>query len=61
MNFALYGIGALLVIGAVCYGAFALGLPGVWVAVIGVALLGVALMTAVNKTDPGHEKSPSSR
>ena len=50
MNFAIYLLGTLLVIFALGYGAWLLGVSTTWIAVGGVALLGIGILSGVTRT-----------
>jgi hypothetical protein len=50
MNFLIYMIGTLLVVGALAYGAALLGAPQVWIVVGAVMLIGIGLMAGVTRT-----------
>ena len=49
-NLTLYIIGALLVAGGFGYAAYRIGLPAVWVFIIGAIILGFGIMGGVKKT-----------
>lgn len=50
MNFAIYLIGTLLVIFALGYGAFLLGVNTTWIVIGAVALLGIGILSGVTRT-----------
>ena len=50
MNMLLYLVGTLLVIGALAYGASAMGLNSLWIGVGAAVILGLGVMSAVTKT-----------
>ena len=50
MNFLIYMIGTLLVVGALAYGAALLGAPHVWIVIGAVVLIGIGLMAGVTRT-----------
>lgn len=54
-SFAIYIIGALILIGGLAYGAFLAGLPMQWIGVGAVVMLGLGVVTAVSKT---RQKDP---
>lgn len=56
MNFAIYLLGTLLVIGALAYGAFLLGVDPTWIAVGAIAVLGIGIMSGVTRTR--HKERP---
>ena len=49
-NFAIYLIGTLLVIFALGYGAFLLGVSTTWIVIGAVALLGIGILSGVTRT-----------
>lgn len=55
MNFAVYMIGVLLVVGALAYGASLLGLSSTWIVIGAAVVLGLGMMAAVVKT---RQKDP---
>lgn len=57
MNFLIYLLGTLLVVGALAYGASVLGVPQVWIVVGALVILGVGIMTGVTRTR--HKDLPS--
>lgn len=57
-NLTWYMIGAVLVVAAVAFGAWRLGVDTFWIVVMAIAIVGVALMKGVTRTrDP--EESPT--
>jgi len=50
MNFALYMIGVLVVIGGLAYGASRLGISSTWIGVGAAVILGLGIMAGVDKT-----------
>lgn len=56
MNFAVYMIGVLIVVGALAYGATLLGLSSTWVAIGAAVVVGLGLMGGIVKT---RQKEPS--
>lgn len=50
MRIALYLVGTLVVVGAVCYGALELGVPKIWVGVAAAVIVGIGLMGAASNT-----------
>jgi len=50
MNFAIYLMGTLLVIFALGYGAFLLGVNTTWIVIGAVALLGIGILSGVTRT-----------
>jgi hypothetical protein len=50
VNFAIYMIGVLLVVGALAWAATRLGLGSTWIAIGALALVGLGLMGGVVKT-----------
>ena len=46
MRIILYILGSLILLGAMCYAATLIGVPPVWVGVIGAVLLGLGIMGA---------------
>jgi NADH:ubiquinone oxidoreductase subunit 6 (subunit J) len=55
MNLLIYLIGTLLVIAALGYGAFLLGLSQTWIMIGAVALLGLGILSGVSAT---RQKDP---
>lgn len=49
-NFVIYLIGTLLVVGAMAYGAFLLGVPPVWIGIGAAVLVGLGILTGVTRT-----------
>jgi hypothetical protein len=54
-NFSLYVIGTLLVVGALAYGAYLLGVPQIWIGIGAVALIGIGIVSGVTNT---RQKDP---
>jgi len=50
VNFAIYMLGVLLVVGALAWGATRMGLGSTWIAIGALVLLGLGLMGGVVKT-----------
>jgi len=50
MNMLIYLIGTLLVVGALAYGASALGVNALWIGVGAAVILGFGIMSAVSRT-----------
>ncbi len=46
MRTILYIVGSLILLGALCYAATLIGIPPVWVGVIGAVILGLGIMGA---------------
>jgi hypothetical protein len=46
MRIILYIVGSLILLGALCYAATLIGVPSVWVGVIGAVILGLGIMGA---------------
>ncbi len=46
MRMILYILGSLILLGAMCYAATLIGVPPVWVGVIGAVMLGLGIMGA---------------
>ncbi len=46
MRMILYILGSLILLGALCYAATLIGVPPVWVGVIGAVMLGLGIMGA---------------
>ena len=55
MNFALYMIGVLIVVGGLAYGASRLGIGSTWIVIGAAVLLGLGIMAGVVKT---RQKDP---
>lgn len=55
MNFAIYIIGAILVVCGLAYGASRLGVSSTWIFVGVLVILGLAVMAGVSKT---RQKDP---
>ncbi|MEE2878092.1 MAG: hypothetical protein VX593_03720 [Pseudomonadota bacterium] len=49
-SFAIYAIGFVILIGGLAWGAFALGVPGQWVAIGAVVLAGIGIISGVTST-----------
>ncbi|GAB3671946.1 hypothetical protein [Salinisphaera aquimarina] len=49
-NFAIYMIGVIVVVAALGYGAFVLGVPPLWIGIGVAVIVGCGLMGAVKKT-----------
>lgn len=50
MNFAIYIVGAILVVCGLAYGANRLGLSSTWIMVGAVIIIGLAIMAGVTQT-----------
>jgi len=50
MNFALYMLGVLLVVGALAWGGTRLGLSSTWIAIGALVIVGLGVMGGVVKT-----------
>lgn len=50
MNFALYMIGVLIVVGGLAYGAIQLGISSTWIVIGAAVILGLGIMAGVVKT-----------
>lgn len=48
MRIILYIIGALILLGAACFAATLVGIPPLWVGIIGAVILGLGIMGAAN-------------
>jgi hypothetical protein len=55
MNFALYMIGVVIVIGGLAYAASRLGLSSTWIVIGAAVILGLGIMAGVVKT---RQKDP---
>ena len=55
MNFAIYIIGAILVVCGLAYGASRLGVNSTWIFVGAIVIIGLAIMAGVSKT---RQKDP---
>ena len=55
MNFAIYIIGAILVVCGLAYGASRLGVSSTWIIVGAIVIIGLAIMAGVSKT---RQKDP---
>jgi len=55
MNFALYMMGVLIVVGGLAYGASRLGLSSTWIVIGAAVTLGLGIMAGVVKT---RQKDP---
>lgn len=51
MRIILYIVGSLILLGALCYAATLIGVPPLWVGVIGAVILGLGIMGAA-RTGP---------
>jgi hypothetical protein len=51
MRIILYILGSIILLGALCYAATLVGVPPLWVGVIGAAILGLGIMGAA-RTGP---------
>lgn len=49
-SFAIYLIGAILLVAGLAYGAFLLGVAAAWIAVGTITLLGLCMLVGVGKT-----------
>jgi hypothetical protein len=50
MNFAIYIIGFLILIGGVAWALIAAKVPGLWVGIASIILLGLGIISGVTKT-----------
>lgn len=57
MNFAIYIVGAILVIAGLAYGADRLGVSSTWIMVGVVVIIGLAIMAGVTQTR--HKDPPA--
>jgi len=55
MNFVIYLIGTLLVVGALAYGASRLHISSTWILIGSAVILGLGIMTGVTRT---RQKDP---
>lgn len=55
MNFMMYLLGTLIVVGALAYGASRLGVSSTWILVGAAIVLGFGIMTGVTRT---RQKDP---
>jgi uncharacterized membrane protein len=55
MNFAIYIIGAILVVVGLAYGASRLGVSSTWIIIGAIIIIGLAIMTGVSQT---RQKDP---
>ena len=55
MNFSLYMVGVLIVIGGLAYGASRLGVSATWIGIGAAVILGLGIMAGVVKT---RQKDP---
>ena len=55
MNFMMYLLGTLIVVGALAYGASRLGVSSTWILVGAAIILGFGIMTGVTRT---RQKDP---
>ena len=60
MRIILYIFGSLILLGAICYAATLIGLPQVWVIVIGAVILGLGIIGAANTRGSASSKEGSS-
>ncbi len=63
MRIILYILGSLILLGAMCYAATLIGVPPIWVGVIGAVILGLGIMGAArtgSKGVPGGSDSGTS-
>ena len=60
-NFSIYMVGVILAIGALGYGAFALGVDPMWIGVGVAVLLGLGLMGAARKAGIGRDNPDNAR
>jgi hypothetical protein len=58
MRIALYIIGSLILLSAACFAATLIGVPPVWVGVIGAVILGLGIMGAANTGGGSRSKGP---
>ena len=49
-SFAIYSVGASILIGGLAYGAVLAGVPMQWVGVGAIVLIGIGIVSAVSKT-----------
>jgi hypothetical protein len=56
MNFLIYLVGTLIVVGALAYGAALLGVPRTWITIGALVLVGFGLMTGITRT---RQKDPA--
>ncbi|QJE94227.1 hypothetical protein [Luteolibacter luteus] len=59
MRIILYILGSLILLGALCYAATLIGIPPVWVGVIGAVILALGIMGAARTGSPGSGTSSS--
>jgi uncharacterized membrane protein len=50
MNFAIYIIGAILVVIGLAYGASQMGVGSTWIIIGAIVIIGIAIMAGVSKT-----------
>ena len=55
MNFVIYLIGTLLIVGALAYGASRLHISSTWILIGSAVILGLGIMTGVTRT---RQKDP---
>jgi hypothetical protein len=55
MNFMMYLLGTLIVVGALAYGASRLGVSSTWILIGAAIILGFGIMTGVTRT---RQKDP---
>ncbi|RJS92890.1 hypothetical protein [Salinisphaera sp. Q1T1-3] len=60
-NFAIYMIGVLIVVAALGYGAYALGVAPLWIGIGVAVLLGFGLMGAAKKAGIGRDNPNNAR
>ncbi|WP_348762192.1 hypothetical protein [uncultured Salinisphaera sp.] len=60
-NFSIYMVGVILAIGALGYGAFALGVDPMWIGIGVAVLLGLGLMGAARKAGIGRDNPDNAR
>lgn len=54
-NFTIYMVGVIIVVGALGYGAYALGVAPLWIGIGVAVLLGMGLMGAAKKAGVGRD------
>lgn len=55
MNFVIYLLGTLIVVGALAYGASRLHISSTWIMIGSAVIIGIAIMTGVTRT---RQKDP---
>ena len=55
MNFVIYLLGTLIVVGALAYGASRLHISSTWIMIGAAVIIGIAIMTGVTRT---RQKDP---